>query len=213
MPVPSHNRQNGAHKPGTRAKTTLYIRNMVCNRCIKVVSEDLRKLDLDVRSIHLGEAIIAGDLSRPILDKVKLALEKNGFELIEDMRIKTIEQIKLAVLNLVRSDSLETDTGEKHSAYIARQLGQEYSGLSTLFSSLEGVTIEQYIILQKIERVKELLMYGELTSSEISYKLRYSSVQHLSNQFKKVTGLTPTQFRRMVENKRKPLDKVVSGRP
>jgi AraC family transcriptional regulator len=176
-----------------------------------VVSDELRELGLDVRSINLGEAIIAGDLSRTVLEKVKNALERNGFELIEDKRIKTIEQIKLAVLNLVRSESLETDMGEKNSASIARQVGQEYSGLSTLFSSLEGVTIEQYIILQKIERVKELLMYGELTSSEISYKLKYSSVQHLSNQFKKVTGLTPTQFKRMVVNKRKPLDKVVSG--
>lgn len=207
------NLRTGTQKAGRQATTTLYIRNMVCNRCIMVVSNDLNKLGLDVRSITLGEAIIGGELSRAMLEKVKLALEKDGFELIEDRRVKTIEQIKLAVLNLVRSDSLETDTGEKNSAYIARQLGQEYAGLSTLFSSLEGVTIEQYIILQKIERVKELLMYGELTSSEISYKLRYSSVQHLSNQFKKVTGLTPTQFKKMVGHKRTPLDKVVSDRP
>jgi AraC-like DNA-binding protein len=176
-----------------------------------VVSNELGKLGLDVRSINLGEAIIAGALSQAALEKLKHALERNGFELIEDKRIKTIEQIKLAVLNLVRGEPLETDSGERNSAFIARQVGQEYSSLSALFSSLEGVTIEQYIILQKIERVKELLMYGELTSSEISYKLRYSSVQHLSNQFKKVTGLTPTQFKRMVVNKRKPLDKVVSG--
>jgi AraC family transcriptional regulator len=209
--VSPSNRHLGTRKSGKHATTTLYIRNMVCNRCIMVVSDELRELGLDVRSINLGEAIIAGDLSRTVLEKVKNALERNGFELIEDKRIKTIEQIKLAVLNLVRSESLETDMGEKNSASIARQVGQEYSGLSTLFSSLEGVTIEQYIILQKIERVKELLMYGELTSSEISYKLKYSSVQHLSNQFKKVTGLTPTQFKRMVVNKRKPLDKVVSG--
>jgi AraC family transcriptional regulator len=186
---------------------------MVCNRCIRVVSETLETLGLDVRSISLGEATVAGALPQPFMERVRGALESDGFELIEDKRIKTIENIKLAVMKLVRSDALEFGTGEKRSEYIARELGQDYPGLSALFSSTEGITIEQYFILQKIERIKELLKYGELTISEISYKLGYSSVQHLSNQFRKLTGLTPTRFKRMVKNTRLPLDRVGSRRP
>jgi len=181
---------------------------MVCNRCIKVVSEELRRLGLDVRSIGLGEAVVAGKPNGDKLLKIKGALERNGFELIEDRQRQTIEQIKLAVLRLVRSESLESEFSGKYSEYIAREVGHEYHGLSSLFSSMEGITIEQYVILQKIERVKELLKYGELTLSEISYKLDYSSVQHLSNQFKKITGLTPSRFKQMMENSRKPLDQV-----
>jgi len=189
--------------------TTLHIKNMVCNRCIKVVREELEKLRCDVRSIALGEAVVAGEVLPRDLEKIRQTLEQNGFELIEDGRIKTIERIKLAVLKLVRSEALETKVSGKHSEYLARELGREYHSLSTLFSSLESVTIEQYIILQKIERVKELLKYGELTLSEISYKLGYSSVAHLSNQFKKVTGMTPSRFKKIVANRRLPLDKVV----
>lgn len=181
---------------------------MVCNRCIKVVSEELKRLGLDVRSVGLGEAVVTGNTGGSMLQKVKGALERNGFELIEDRRTKVIEQIKLAVLRLVRSQALEGEFSGKYSDYIARELGQDYQGLSTLFSSMESVTIEQYVILQKIERVKELLKYGELTLSEISYRLGYSSVQHLSNQFKKTTGFTPSHFKKMMENSRKPLDKV-----
>jgi len=188
--------------------TMLFIRNMVCNRCIKVVGEELHRLGLDVRSIALGEAIVAGKIEAGMLQKVKGALERNGFELIEDRRIKTIEQIKLAVLRLVRGEGLESEFSGKNSDYIARELGQDYQGLSALFSSMESLTIEQYIILQRTERAKELLKYGEFTLSEISFRLGYSSVQHLSNQFKKVTGLTPRQFKKMTKNTRIPLDKV-----
>ncbi|HET6272815.1 MAG TPA: AraC family transcriptional regulator [Bacteroidota bacterium] len=189
--------------------TTLHIRNMVCNRCIKVVGEELKNLGLDVRSLSLGEAVVGGEVQGALLESVKRALEQNGFELIEDRRIKTIERIKQAILKLVRSEALETEFSGKYSEYLARELSQDYHGLSTLFSSLESMTIEHYTILQKIERVKELLKYGELTLSEISYKLGYSSVAHLSNQFKKVTGMTPSQFKKMVANVRLPLDKVV----
>jgi AraC family transcriptional regulator len=206
----SRTKQHVRRKPAHRKTTTLFIKNMVCNRCIKVVSEELLRLGLDVRSISLGEVVVAGNTDGGMLQKVKGALERNGFELIEDRRIKTIEQIKLAVLRLVRSEALENEFSGKYSEYIARELGQDYQGLSTLFSSMERVTIEQYVILQKIERVKELFKYGELTLSEISYKLGYSSVQHLSNQFKKITGLTPSRFKKMMENSRKPLDKVIS---
>jgi AraC-like DNA-binding protein len=190
--------------------TTLHIKNMVCNRCIKVVREELEKLKHDVRSISLGEVIIADALQQREMEHIKRVLQENGFELIEDKRAKTIERIKIAILNLVRSEKLESKFQGKYSDYLAKELGQDYHALSTLFSSMESVTIEQYIILQKIERVKELLKYGEHTLSEISYKLGYSSVAHLSNQFKKVTGMTPSEFKKLVGNRRKPLDKVVS---
>lgn len=187
---------------------TLHIKNMVCNRCIKVVDEELRKLGHDVRSISLGEVILARQPGTRELAKIKSVLEENGFELLEDKRAKTIERIKIAILKLVHSDKLELGFNEKYSAYLAKELGQDYHSLSALFSSMESVTIEQFIILQKIERVKELLKYGELTLSEISYKLGYSSVAHLSNQFKKVTGMTPSEFKKMVGNTRVGLDKV-----
>ncbi len=181
---------------------------MVCNRCIKVVGEELRRLGNDVRRIALGEVVIAGQPGKTELAKIKSVLEENGFELIENKRAKTIERIKLAILKLVHSDKLETGFNEKYSDYLAKELGQDYHALSTLFSSMESVTIEQYIILQKIERVKELLKYGEHTLSEISYKLGYSSVAHLSNQFKKVTGMTPSGFKKLVGNTRQALDEV-----
>jgi AraC family transcriptional regulator len=189
--------------------TTLHIKNMVCNRCIKVVHEVLEKLRFDVRSIALGEAIVDGEVLPRDLEKIKQTLEQNGFELIEDQRVKTIERIKQVVLRLVRRDAEKEPLTTKLSEHIARELGKDYHLLSTLFSSVENITIEHFIILQRIERAKELLKYGELTLNEISYRLGYSSVAHLSNQFKKVTGMTPSRFKKMVANTRLPLDKVV----
>jgi len=191
----------------SRAVTTkILIKNMVCNRCIKVVKEEFEKLGLDVRSIILGEVIVNGVLDGVTVNKIRKVLEENGFELIEDKRAGIIEKIKLVILDLVRNDDETIQSGIKDSDYIVDKIGLDYHYLSTLFSSVENITIEQYIILQRIERAKELLKYGELTLSEISYKLGYSSVQHLSNQFKKVTGLTASQFKNMTENTRKPLD-------
>ena len=181
---------------------------MVCNRCIKVVKEELEKLGMDVRSIALGEAVVNGNMEKLPLNKIKSVLEENGFELIEDKRARLIEQIKLVILELVRNDKEEFPLDENYSEYIVEKIGLDYHYLSSLFSSVENITIEQFIILQKIELAKELLKYGELTLSEISYKLGYSSVQHLSNQFKKVTGLTASRFKKMTENTRKPIDKV-----
>ncbi|MBX2990572.1 MAG: helix-turn-helix transcriptional regulator [Bacteroidetes bacterium] len=178
---------------------------MVCNRCIKVVREELGRLGVDVRSIVLGEVVVAGPVD---LGAIRPVLVENGFELIEDQRAKTIEHIKQAVLKLVRRDAEKEPMRLKYSEYISQEIGKDYHSLSTLFSSVENITIEQYIILLRIERAKELLKYGELTLSEISYKLGYSSVQHLSNQFKKVTGMTPSKFKKLVGNARKPLDEV-----
>lgn len=189
--------------------TTLYIKNMVCNRCIRVVREELQKLGLRIHRVDLGEVTLS-DKKNFDLKKVQSVLELNGFELIEDKRVRIIEQIKLAILNLVQLDYSVEPLKMNSSEYIAGELGHDYHYLSSLFSSVENVTIEQYIILQKIERVKELLKYGELTLSEIAFKMGYSSVQHLSTQFKKVTGLTPSYFKGMKQSVRKPLDKVIT---
>lgn len=194
-------------KKSSNSSTTLYIKNMVCNRCIRVVREELEKLGLRVGRIELGEVDLV-DGKTIDLKKIQLVLEQNGFQLIEDKRVRIIERIKLAILKLVQLDHSVSPLRLNHSDYISRELGHDYHSLSSLFSSVENVTIEQYIILQKIERVKELLKYGELTLSEIAFEMGYSSVQHLSNQFKKVTGLTPSHFKDLKESLRKPLDKV-----
>jgi AraC family transcriptional regulator len=194
-------------KKRSNATTTLYIKNMVCNRCIRVVREELEKLELRVGRIELGEVDLVH--AKPVdLKRIKSALEENGFQLIEDKRVRIIERIKLAILKLVQHNYSESQLRLNYSEYISRELDLDYHSLSSLFSSIESVTIEQYIILQKIERVKELLKYGELTLSEIAFKMGYSSVQHLSNQFKRITGLTPSHFKYLKETLRKPLDKV-----
>jgi AraC family transcriptional regulator len=173
----------------------VHIKNMVCPRCIRVVREELDKLGHDVRSVVLGEAVISGSTEESALQGIREALEHSGFELIQDKRVRIIEAIKHAVLKLVYNDYEQNPISEKDSVYIARETGYDYHYLTTLFSSVENVTIEQYIILQKIEYVKELLRYGELTLSEIAYRMGYSSVSHVSNQFRKVTGMSPTQFK------------------
>ena len=139
---------------------------------------------------------------------MKDALEKNGFELIEDEHVRLIEKIKQAVLHLVQNDYEKNPINVKDSVFIAREVGREYHALTTLFSSIENITIEQYLIIQRIERVKELLKYRELTLTEISFKLGYSSVAHLSNQFKKITGMTPSAFLHLRQNTRIPIDQV-----
>jgi AraC family transcriptional regulator len=194
-------------KKRSSATTTLYIKNMVCNRCIRVVREELEKLGLRIGRIELGEVDLVHAKSVDF-KKIKSALEQNGFQLIEDKRARIIERIKLAILKLVQHNYGESQLRLNHSEYISKVLDLDYHSLSSLFSSIESVTIEQYIILQKIERVKELLKYGELTLSEIAFRMGYSSVQHLSNQFKRITGLTPSHFKDLKETLRKPLDKV-----
>ncbi len=194
----------------TIATTTLYVKNMVCDRCIRVVREELKQLKLDVRSVTLGEVVVAGNARGLPMKQISSVLEENGFELIEDRKAKTIELLKLAVLKLVRESEASKGRKIKQSEYLSKELGLDYHYLSTLFSSIENITIEQYIILQRIERAKELLKYGELTLSEIAYNLGYSSVQHLSNQFKSVTGFTPSSFKKLTGNVRKSLDRVSS---
>ncbi len=189
-------------------RKTLHIKNMVCNRCIKVVKEEMEKLNYGVEKIELGEVVISSDKDKFNLEKIKEALEENGFELFDSRNANIIERIKILIINSIHHQSIESFSDINLSKEIVSETGLSYQYVSSLFSSTEGITIEKFIISQKIEKVKELLVYDELTLSEIAYNLGYSSVQHLSNQFKKITGLTPTYFKRLKEKKRKPLDKI-----
>lgn len=184
----------------------LYIRNMVCNRCIMAVKSELEKLGYDPLTVQLGEVELKENISGDELTIFKNRLDELGFELIDDSKSKLIEKIKLLVIQLIHhGDGL---MHQNYSEYIASKLNKEYNYLSRLFSEVEGTTIEKYIINQKIERVKELLVYNELTLSEIADSLGYSSVAYLSGQFRKVTGLTPSYFKQLKEKKRKPLDEI-----
>jgi AraC family transcriptional regulator len=188
---------------------TLHIKNMVCNRCIKVVREELEKLDYTVKKIELGEVVIASDKKKFQLDKIKISLEENGFEFIDSRNANIIERVKILIIKLIHHNSTENQSDINLHDEIIEEAGLSYQYVSSLFSSMEGITIEKFIIHQKIEKVKELIVYDELTLSEIAYKLGYSSVQHLSNQFKKVTGLSPSYFKKLKSKKRKPLDRIL----
>ncbi len=186
--------------------TTLHIKNMVCDRCIRVVREELEGLGLTVADVQLGRAEVLPPATGLDLSEVNRTLEANGFELLQDHQTQLVNRIKTTILDLIHSDGLE-ELHFNYSYYISQNIGRSYSYLSSLFSQVENLTIEKYFILQKIEKVKELLVYDELTLSEIAYRLGYSSSQHLSGQFKVVTGLTPTAFRHG-KGKRRPLDQV-----
>ena len=186
----------------------IYIKNMVCNRCIKVVREEFEKLGLVIKNIQLGEVEVLNDGSKLDIQKINDVLAENGFELLDNKNSKLIEKIKILIIDLIRTVDSGKDINVNFSDYLADKTGLNYHYLSTLFSSLEGLTIEKYIIHQKIEKVKELLVYDELTLSEIAFRLDYSSVQHLSNQFKKITGLTPSYFKTLKFKNRKTLDSI-----
>lgn len=184
----------------------LYIKNMVCDRCIMVVQDVLRQMDLSVKNIQLGDVETNSDLTPEQKIFIKNKLESLGFELIDDKKNRVIEKIKSIIIDLVHHQ--DNEIKNNLSEILVQELHQDYSYLSNLFSESENTTIEKYFIAQKIERVKELLAYNELSLNEIAEQLNYSSVAYLSNQFKKVTGQTPTQFKNSKENKRKPLDLV-----
>lgn len=179
---------------------------MVCNRCIKVVRDELTKLGFTVLNIELGSVELKENASPEKIKTINKILVENGFELIEDSKKKTVEQIKNIVISKIHHSAGENDF--KFSKIIEKEIGKDYSQLSKIFSSIEQITIEHFIILQRIEKVKEYLRYGEMTLSEIAYTLGYKSVNHLSSQFKKYTGLTATEFKESTSQKRKPLDQV-----
>ncbi len=184
----------------------LYIKNMVCNRCKMVVRTTLESLGFTPLLIELGEVTLSHEISVAEKNQINQALQEFGFSIIDDKKSTLIERIKSLIIELVHQQNSELKSNL--SDYLSGQLHYDYNYLTNLFSEVEGTTIEKYYIAQRIEKVKELLVYDELTLSEIAYQLHYSSVAHLSNQFKKVTGLTPRHFKQIRTEKRKPLDEV-----
>ncbi|HXI01458.1 MAG TPA: AraC family transcriptional regulator [Sphingobacteriaceae bacterium] len=185
----------------------LYIKNMVCNRCIMVVQNELVKLGLHPLHVEMG-VVKLGEEKLDDVKRIELAdkLKEFGFELLDNSKTRLIDQIKNMIIEKVhRSDSL--DEKVNWSTLISDHVFHEYNYLSTLFSAVEGITIEQYIIRQKIERVKELLFYDELSLGGIANQLGYSSIAHLSAQFKKITGQTPSQFKK-TRTARKSIDSI-----
>lgn len=181
------------------------IRNMVCQRCIMSVEDVLKTLDIPFDHVNLGEVNLKAALDNEQRSRLSEALQKLGFELIESRINKLVETIKKLVLAYLGEAD---DRNKKLSAYITSHIHYDYSYLSDLFSSIEGMTIEQYFIVQRIEKVKELLVYQELSLSQIAFETGFSSTAHLSAQFKKITGLTPSHFKQIGAARRKAIDKV-----
>lgn len=179
---------------------------MVCNRCIMVVKSELEKFGLHPISVHLGEIEITEDLTKEVEQELNIKLVALGFEIIDDKKKRVVEKIKNLIIELVHFKDNHSKTNL--SDYLATTIGQDYSYLSNLFSQQEVTTIEQYCILQKIEKVKELLLYDELSLNEIALQLNYSSASHLSKQFKRVTGLTPSTFKNAKEQRRVSLENL-----
>lgn len=184
--------------------TLLHIKNMVCPRCIRVVGDVLRSLGLHPLSVQLGTAVISGPLPPELHHPLAQALHAEGFELLDDPRTQLVEAMKDALIDLVHYHDEMPHVNL--SRYLSDRLHRDYSTLSKLFSEETGTTLEKYLIAQKIERAKELLTYGELTLGEIADRLDYSSTAYLSAQFKQVTGLTPSAYRKAADKERKPLD-------
>ena len=177
---------------------------MVCVRCKMVVKSELDKLGLHHTRVELGEVEIMEDISAEQKGILNEALRKTGLEVIDDKKSILVERIKTVIIELVHLD--EDQIKVNHSDYLSKRLNHNYTYLAHLFSEVKGTTIEKFLLSQKIEKVKELLVYDELSLSEISYRLHYSSVAHLSNQFKKMTGLTPSQFKNLrLKNPNSPL--------
>ena len=176
---------------------TIYIKNMVSTRCKMTVESVLTSMDIPFIRVELGLADITGDISMIQHNQIRAALLLSGLELIEDIKSVLIERIKKVIIELIHYNDEPLTTN--FSDYLSKTLNHEYTYMANLFSEIEGINVEHYLITHKIERVKELLVYDKLSLTAISYKLNYSSVAHLCNQFKKITGLTPSHFRKSKE--------------
>jgi AraC family transcriptional regulator len=187
---------------------TLFVKNMVCHRCVLVVEDILQNESILFHKVIFGEIHLFNELSEEQKDRLIKAFDKVGFELIDNHSTALIEKIKNLVIKKARNEVDEKESKTKLSNYLSEKVNHEYTYLSSLFSSVEGRTIENYFIEQRIEKAKELLVYGQLTLSQIAFDLEYSSTAHLSTQFKKITGLTPTYFKEIGMVKRKSLDKI-----
>ncbi len=179
---------------------------MVSNRCKMAVKEELRKLGLHFVVVDLGEVDIMEDLTADQLGQLSVGLLSTGLELMDDKRAILIEKIQNVITEMIHN--ADDMPKMNYSDYISEKLDYDYTYLSNIFSEVKGITIQQFIIVHKIERAKEYLIYDELNLTEISYKLHYSSVAHLSNQFKKVTGLSPSQYRQLKDKKRSPIEDI-----
>lgn len=184
----------------------LFIKYMVSTRCKMVVKEELKKIGLHFIIVDLGEIEIMENISEEKRAMLRKGLANSGLELMDDKKAILIEKIKNVIIEMVHySDEMPK---VNYSNYISEKLKHDYTYLSNIFSEVKGMTIQQFIINHKIERAKELLLYDEYNLTEISYKLNYSSVAHLSNQFKKVTGLTPSHFKKLKEKRRNPIEEI-----
>ena len=179
---------------------------MVCPRCISSVEELLKKNKLQAKYVRLGEVELIEEPGKDKLQQFAEDLKETGFELLDDQKTQLIERVKNLLIQKVQSGRVEDHFSV--SKYINENIFKDYSSVSKLFSEVEGVTIEQFFILQKIEKTKEWLMYNEYSLSQIAFNLGYSSTQHLSNQFKKLTGMSPSQFRQLGSPHRKPIDSI-----
>jgi len=184
----------------------LYIKYMVSTRCKLAVKEVLKKLGLHFVMVDLGEIDIMEDITDEQREVLRVELHNVGLELMDNKRAVLIEKIKNVIIEMVHySDELPK---VNYSDYISEKLNHDYTYLSNIFSEVKGITIQQFIITHKVERIKELLLYDELNLTEISYKMNYSSVAHLSNQFKKITGLTPSHYKQLKDNKRISIEEI-----
>ena len=184
----------------------LYIKYMVSLRCKMLVKEELKKLGLHYVFVDLGVVEILEDITKEQREQLEINLLKSGLELMDDRKSILIEKIKTLIIEMIHYSEQEPKVN--YSEYISEKLNYDYTYLSNIFSEVKGITIQQFIIINKIERVKELLLYDELNLTEISYRLNYSSVAHLSNQFKKVTGLSPAFFKKLKRKRRNTLESL-----
>lgn len=184
----------------------LHIKNMVCPRCIDTVREICIGLKIPVENIQLGEVTTQADINEVQKESLRKQLEQKGFELLQDYKSKLIGQVKTIIIEQIHHNKKALNIN--FSTLLSDKLNQEYTALSRLFSSVEGITIERFVVKQKIERVKELIFYNELTLSEIAFQLGYSSVPYLSAQFKKETGMTPSAFKKLNKPGHQALDQV-----
>ncbi|MFO7672102.1 MAG: AraC family transcriptional regulator [Lutibacter sp.] len=184
----------------------LNIKNMVSNTCKVLVKEELKKLGLHFIVVDLGEVDVMEDISEEQRNQLKIDLSQFGLELLDDKRIVLIEKIKNIIIEMIQNS--DETIKIKFSNFLSEKLHHNYTYLANLFSEVQGISIQQFIILHKIERIKELMFYDELNIKEIAYRLNYSSVAHLSNQFKKVTGLSPGHFRQLKKNMRRSIEDV-----
>ena len=184
----------------------LYIKYMVSNRCKMAVKEELKKLHLHFMVVDLGEVEIMENISIDQRQQLKIALLDSGLELMDDKKSMLIEKIKNVIIQMVHHSTENIKIN--FSDYLSQQLNHDYTYLSNLFSEVQGTTIEQFIISHKTERIKELIIYGELNITEIAWEMNYSSVAHLSSQFKKVTGLSPSHFKQLKDKRRNPIEEI-----